>query len=314
MAANHRYARGLNATLVSMINATADKERLRFHIFDDGLEPSDRKEQEGLAHQFGYGQTIDFRTSDLAPLLSRFSAYHGSQTAFLRLFFPDLLPEFDWILWADVDTLWFRDPASLWAERDDGVSVLWSHDIRSSCLAAKKKAVWRPDRDVMRYACSGVMLMNLKRMRETGFVKKAITFFEKWGSPHFADQDILNEICYDDSRFVDNRWDCMYPVKDAEQGVVIHCNCIGPYFSDKTVRRFFPLFEIWFRHYAEVIEGKKNAVVASWWKRALYNTMAAFYPASRAIALVTDPIQPWTSDLIQRMFFFAWLRRKRLWK
>jgi len=314
MAANHRYSRGLNATLVSMINASADKNQLRFHVFDDGLTQEDRSELELLARRFHHEHTIDFRTPDLKPFLSRFSIYHGSKTPFLRLFFPEVLQEFDWILWTDVDTLWFRDPAELWAERQDNVSLLWSQDVRSSRIAAKKIARWRPNRDIEKYACSGVMLMNLKRMRETGFVKKAIAFSEKWGSPCFADQDILNEICYDDSQFVDKRWDCMYPTKGIENGVVIHFNCIGPYFTDTKVRRFFPLFEIWFRFYAEVINGENGATVASWWKRALYNVMAFFYPASRSLALVTDHIQPWVSDLIQRMFFFAWLRKRKLWK
>ena len=314
MAANHRYARGLNATLASMINAASDKDRLCFHVFDDGLEEADRAEARSLAARFGYNRPIDFRSSGLKQHLSRFAAYHGSQTAYLRLFFPELFGDLDWLLWTDVDVLWFRDPAELWSKRDSGVSLLWVQDVRSSRLAAAKMAVWRPGMDPSRYACSGVMLMNLKRMRETGFVEKAVAFHGKWGSPHFADQDILNEICYDDAKFVDSRWDCMYPVKDADKGVVVHFNCIGPYFNDAAFRRFFPLFEIWFRYYAEVVEGRKGAAVASWWKRALYNAMALCYPASRLLAPLTDRIQPWASDLVQRMFFFAWLRRKKLWK
>ena len=80
MAANHRYARGLNATLASMINAASDKGRLCFHVFDDGLEEADRAEARSLAARFGYNRPIDFRSSGLKQHLSRFAAYHGSQT------------------------------------------------------------------------------------------------------------------------------------------------------------------------------------------------------------------------------------------
>jgi len=314
VASNHNYARGLNATLVSIVKATSDKRRLRFHVFDDGLEASDRNELQMLVKRFGYTQPIDFRSPDLQQVLSNLDTYHGAQTAYIRLFFPELLPDLDWVLWTDVDVLWFRDPSLLWDMQDANVSVLWSRDVRSTCIVAKKMSKWRPDRDVMHYACSGVMLMNLRKMRATNFIKTAMDFLAKWGSPCFADQDVLNEVCYEDSKFVDDRWDCMYPTNGIENGVVIHFNCIGPYFKDTKVRRFFPLFEIWFRFYAEVINGESGAAVASWWKRALYNVIAACYPLSRLLAPITDHIQPWTSDLIQRMFFFAWLRKKKLWK
>jgi len=313
LAANHRYARGLFATFASMVDAASEKRRLRFHVFDIGLAPEDRDALAALGRRLGYGGTIDFRVPDMEPLERDFDSFHGSHIPVLRLFFPELLPELDWVLWSDVDVLWFRDPAKLWAERDGEVSLLWSRDIPSTRKWAKKTARWRPDMDESRYACSGVVLMNLERMRRLGFVEKCIGFVRKWGTPMFADQGVLNEICYDDSRFVDDAWDCLYPVDDVKSGLVVHFNCIGYLFDGGRFRGIFPLFEIWFRYYEDVVEGKGGSVVAAWWKRCLWNLAALLYPFRKPIAFATDRIHPWVSDFIQRFIFFSWLRRKKLW-
>lgn len=313
LAANHRYACGLKATFASMVNAAGTKSALRFHVFDDGLTTEDKAELVELGIRFGYREVIDFIVPDMRAIRERFSAFHGSHIPMLRLFFPDMLPDLDWVLWADVDTLWFRDPAELWGLRDNSVSLLWSRDIPSTRKWAKRIAKWRPDREESHYACSGVVLMNLERMRRLGFVGKCIGFVEKWGTPMFPDQDIMNEICYDDCKFVDESWDCLYPVENIESGLVLHFNCIGNLFDRGVFRGLFPLFEIWFKYYNEVVEGKSVAIVAAWWKRGLWNLTALFYPFRKVIAFITDRIHPWVSDFIQRFIFFSWLRRKALW-
>ena len=313
LAANHRYTAGLNATFVSMINASSDSNRLRFHVFDDGLTDDDRSRLIELGRRFGYDRHIDFRTMDMGVIKTRFKEFHGSHIPVLRLFFPDLLSELSWVLWADVDTLWFRDPILLWEERDESVSLLWARDIPSTRRVATKNARWRPDRDEFRYACSGVVLMNLTRMRASDFVSKCMDFVDSWGTPMFPDQDILNEICYDDSKFVDERWDCMYPTSNVEDGVVLHFNCIGHLFEEGVCKGFSPLFEIWFRYYRQVVEGISGAQICPLWKRACYNLIALLHPVQKVFAYCLDPIHPWISDFVQRMIFFSWVRRKRLW-
>ena len=315
LASNRRYLPGLRATVVSMIRAASEPERLRFHVFSDGLTEEDQIGLRQLAARFGYCVPLDFRVPDMKPLEAAFRAYNGSYTTFLRLYFPEFLCDLDWVLWTDVDVLWFRDPLKFWAERDETVSVVWSPDIPSTRKAARKQFVkWRPGGDMSRYACAGVMLMNLRKMRETGFVQKCAAFVARWGSPIFADQDVLNEICHDDAKLADARWDLLYPIDDIGDGVVIHFNGIGPKFNDATFSGLSPLYEIWFRYVSAVVLGQGTTQVCGGWTRAYFAALALVYPLHRFIAFFTDPIQPWCSDFIQRTLLFAWLRRKRLWK
>ena len=315
LASNRRYLPGLRATMVSLIRAASAPERLRFHVFSDGLLPEDQRMLQGLAGRFGYEAPIDFRVPDMVPIEKAFKAYNGSYTTFLRLFFPEFLSDLDWVLWTDVDVLWFRDPVRFWEEKSEDVSVVWSPDIPSTRKATQAQFLkWRPDFVRTRYCCAGVMLMNLRRMRERNFIEKCAAFVEKWGSPIFADQDILNEICYDDAKIVDERWDLLYPINDVGDGVVVHFNGIGPKFNDSCYTGLSPLYEIWFRYVAQVLDGKPTAEVSGVFARSWFALLAFIYPLHRMIAAFTDPIQPWCSDFIQRTLLFSWLRRKRLWK
>ena len=315
MASNRRYLPGLRATTVSLIKAASEPKRLMFHVFSDGLTQEDKDSLVVLARRFGYDGSFDFRVPDMSRLTGAFKEYNGSYTTFLRLFFPEFLLELKWVLWTDVDVLWFRDPAKLWDERDDAVSVVWSPDIPSSRKAARKQArKWRKDFDMREYACAGVMLMNLQRMRDSDFVKKSIEFVEKWGSPIFADQDVINEVCYRDSKMVDARWDLLYPITSIIDGVVVHFNGIGPKFNDSAYTGMMPLYEIWFRFVHQVVNGHGEGQVCPVWKRAIFTMISLLYPIHRVIAFFTDPIHPWCSDFIQRTLLFSWLRRKVLWK
>lgn len=315
LASNRRYLPGLRATMVSLIRAASAPERLRFHVFSDGLLPEDQRVLQDLAGRFGYEAPIYFRVPDMTPIEKAFKAYNGSLTPFLRLFFPELLVGVDWVLWSDVDVLWFRDPLKLWEERDTRFSVVWSQDIPSSRKAAVKQAVrWRRDMDDARYCCSGVMLMNLRKMRECGFVAKCVDFVTQWGSPLFADQDVLNELCYEDAKMVDRRWNLMYPIDAVGDGVVIHFNGIGPKFNDSAFSGFSPLYEIWFRYRNQVVDRQELTAVCPLYTRVWFGLLAFLYPIHRQIACLTDPVHPWVSDFIQRNLLFAWLRRKVLWK
>lgn len=315
LASNRRYLPGLRATVVSLIRAASEPARLRFHIFSDGLTVDDRSSLQELVARFGYRDTLDYREPDMAPIEKAFKAYNGSYTAFLRLFFPEMLTDIDWVLWTDVDVLWFRDPIKFWEERDDSVSIVWSPDIPSTKKAAQEQFKrWRPEACLSRYACSGVMLMNLARMRKSSFVSQAIAFVSRWGSPLFADQDVFNELCYDDAKLVDPRWDLLYPIDALGSDVVIHFNGIGPKFNDQRFTGWMPLYEIWFRFVAQVVNGRRGEPVCGFVKRTYFFCLSLIYPFHRLIAVLTDPIHPWVSDFIQRNLLFAMLRRKDLWR
>ena len=188
LVANDRYRPGLSCTRHGMAKACRDPERLVFHEFGD---------------------------ADMEPFLSRIPLedYNGSKLPYLRLFLPELLPDCDWVIYSDVDTLWFKDSCELWDERDESVSVCWVKDFPTGGMdferwTAKLGLEVRPSGA---YACSGVTLINLKRWREKGFTQRAIDFLRRYGCPPYADQDVMNVLFADDAKMLPADWDVMIP-------------------------------------------------------------------------------------------------------
>lgn len=312
LAANHRYIRGLKATLASIVSSASDRGHLVFHIFSDGLTDEDLSELRTLASQFGCERELDIRVADTSRISALFTPYKGAYTAFLRLFLPEFLSDLDWVVWADVDTLWFRDVCSLWKERDDAVSLVWCRDLPSIQQGASAYAKWNPGMDSSRYCCSGVMVMNLARLRQKGFVSQASDFAAKWGTPFFVDQDILNACCYGDAKIVDDRWDCLNPDPNWREGVVLHFNGIGAHFNDPTFTGWRPLYEIWFRYYAQVVKGLKESAVCPWYKRLAFSLVGLVYLPRKFFSCFSSNES--RIDAMHRTVFFCWLRRKRLWR
>ena len=313
LAADHRYLPGLLATLASMVLSASDKSRLRFHILADGLTDEDKCAVTALAAKCGAVHPIVFLQPPMDRIRKAFSSYKGSHATFLRLYLSEFLPDEDWVLYADVDTLWFRDPCALWEERDSSVSLLWSPDVPSIAEGVRKYSLkFNPRFDVDRYACCGVVLMNLRRMRETGLVTKCESFAAKWGTPFFVDQDILNTICLDDAKLLDRRWDCMMPDRAAVDGVVIHCNGLGGKF-DVPMRSWRPSYYVWYRFYADVVLESPNRPAASPFRRLLFWLLGSFYPPHRTISFLCRKLHPQRRDQIERTLFFAWLWRHAKW-
>lgn len=307
LAANHRYAPGLKATLASMVLSAKDTSRLRVHVLADGLEPADEQELADLARRLGLTRAIEFHRPDMAPVRARFQPYRGAHTAFLRLFLCEFLEE-DWVIYADVDTLWFRDVADLWKERDEAASVLWSRDVPWVARGVKEYSrPWFPDFDESRYACSGVMLMNLRRMRATRFVDQCAAFVEKWGTPPFVDQDIIAYVCRADAKLLDQRWDCMMPDPLAPQGVVLHFNGLGARF-DEPFGGWRPQHAIWYRFYYDRVKDTPDRAVCGPLKRLVFALMGAFYPNRTVLQTFFGWRGLETVDQLHRQLFFAWLR------
>lgn len=313
-ASNQAYMQGLKATAVSMLRAAKDPSRLFYHVISDELSEHDKHAFVRICHAFGYAGDVDFRTQDLQYFAMRVKPCRGAHTAYARLHFPSVFEDLDWIIWTDVDILWLRDPAKLWDMRDDSVSLIWSPDFRQS--QKERRTFFQSfyaDYDEREYCCSGVMVMNLKRLRERGFERQCDEFIQEHETPRYHDQDILNLLCRGDTKIVDRSWDCLDPCFDLNSGIVLHFQGIGALFN-KPFSHWHPAYEIWFRHYAQVIDGEANAQVASAGLRLLYwivGLVRTPYWICKILSAVS--LGKVKASNLYRPLYFCWLRRHLRW-
>lgn len=180
--------------------------------------------------------------------------------AYYRLLIPELIPEYDKVLYSDVDVIFRDDLAGLYVSTDleeyyvGGVSTPYS-DITDYV----EKVIKTP---IAQYIASGNLILNSKKLREDGVVEcfKEVARL-KW---KYQDMDTINIVCAGKIKLLPP-WFCMtgttfeilndvnqkyYPEEVAEYARkhgIIHYN--GP----KPWNQYCLNFDIWWEYYRKSI-------------------------------------------------------------
>ena len=116
-----------------------------------------------------------------------------------RLFLPDVLVDISLVIYVDTDTMFLSDPAELWRYFDafggtqNAALVVESEGTGGWYGRFAKHPVIDP-----RGLNSGVMLMDLARMREQHWVDDIAAIYEEWKEALvWGDQDIVNIYYHD---------------------------------------------------------------------------------------------------------------------
>ena len=121
---------------------------------------------------------------------------HLSKAAYFRLLISDLILEFDKCIYLDCDLIVYGDLKELYEiDLDDNyiAGVKDCHIMENTPYQIEHQCVLGlPTRE--RYINSGVLVMNLKKMRQDNLVRSFIEQLKKenW----YEDQDVLNFCCY----------------------------------------------------------------------------------------------------------------------
>lgn len=178
-----------------------------FHILHDETLSTDNKYKlEMVAHNGS--SKIEFHKIDeddfsiVKNQMSRFTI-----GAMFRCSLPELLPDLNQIIYLDAD---------LFVNRD--IKELWDVDIREYCLAGvvdegvdihnyPRILNKYPEIKKESYVNSGVLYMNLKKLREFGGLKKLVLdFLIENPEAGLPDQDALNVLFHDKVLYLDDSW------------------------------------------------------------------------------------------------------------
>lgn len=115
-----------------------------------------------------------------------------TEAASFRLLLPELLPEYDSILYIDCDVIVRQDVAKLYADTNlerNYLGVVFEAPIEDQARRFRALGC-----DPSRYFNSGFLLMNLRQMREEKVSEKLL---QACRVPYleFPDQDALNQVC-----------------------------------------------------------------------------------------------------------------------
>lgn len=185
-----RYAQHAAVTIVSVVKNT--KRNVHFYVFDCGILPENLERLKQLDVGSNVLEVIQVQKIDVFENYKYRQCY--SPAIMYRLAIPEILPHLDKALYLDSDIIAVRDIGELW-DIDLGEKLLGAYDEHElkhkACLEYYANNNLSNDSP---YINSGVLLMNLKAMREWHFFEKCLED-ARGCSDVFVDQNMINRIC-----------------------------------------------------------------------------------------------------------------------
>lgn len=210
-ACDEGYSKHVAVVMQSIIASAAMEDRHEFHILTMNLS-SDAENRLIEVATRGKATVLVHRMD--ARLLAGFPTASLPLEAYLRLLLPDLLPEYEKILYLDADIIVMDSLSKLWdfpiGEKAIGAAIDTMAILKGSALE-HIKALQLPEEHL--YFNSGVMLLNLKVLREIQLLENV----KKWTQQHSdlmgnSDQDVLNAILAGSVNYFDLRWNLQAPL------------------------------------------------------------------------------------------------------
>lgn len=206
-AVDDNYCSFLSAAIHSMLKNANKNHEYNIYVLHNGIS---NEKQEILKNQVKGEATIEFvdMNEKLKTLEDRLvTRDYYTMTTYYRLFIPNMFPHMNKALYLDSDIIITGD-----------ISELYNTDMGNNLVGAI------PDMAVQntpvfiqyveealgikaeKYFNAGILLMNLKEMREWDFENKFIDLLAKYKFRVAQDQDYLNVLTKDRVKYVDNSW------------------------------------------------------------------------------------------------------------
>lgn len=272
-------------TMVSAASAVyyaKDRSSIVVHLFDAGVTD---------AHYDDYCRNIKAISDEVelvrhklsSDMFDGFGAWKGSVVTYSRMYMAELLPNIDWAIYVDGDTLWLGDPAELWKLRDETKLVLASKDPPTPMMTKNPEFAWYRERGMdleeAKYLCMGLMLANLKAMRAEDVPLRCREFMTKFPSPRVVDQTVLNFVCQGRSAPLPDNWGVFsvwHKGIDLSRPSIVHYCQDVPWKRHKLNRLFSDVVLLWFSFCREVLglnELKKFSLFDRVWRRVVFNLL-----------------------------------------
>ena len=210
LAADENYLPFASVTLRSIINRADKKNEYRVYI----LHAGETGENANLVLSM---QTENVRVEfvDVAHKANRIKSVmrcrdYYTSAIYFRLFIPEMFPEFDKAIYIDCDTVLLEDIAKLY---DEELGENYVGAVADQAVASVEvfKEYTKNALDILaeEYFNSGVLVLNLKALRAIPFFEAFYGILSSYDFVVAPDQDCLNLICKNKTRFLDAGWNAM---------------------------------------------------------------------------------------------------------
>lgn len=249
------------ACLASILTNSAKDDKFIFYILYSDIPKEQLKKYEKLK------KIKDFSIKYIEVFEKDFEKYpinpstHLKPATYYRLSLSNLLKE-DKILYLDSDMIVLNSLMELYNTNIEGVYCAAIENFgRKNMVSERLKTL-----NINNYFNAGVLLLNLKKMREDDIFTKFISFIKKYPEKiRFADQCVLNANFSNNIKFLDAYWNFQHLpfLKDIEKKYKQNKNKVKilHFVSDKKPWLFNKDFEFIFMYYKYLFKFEKPVVL-----------------------------------------------------
>ena len=240
---DEHYAPFLSTAIASLIDHCSAQHRYDINIIYHNLSGYSRHKLERLADGHPNVQIISTAMKRTIEGISdrketRLKADHFTPTIYYRIFLPEMFPQYDRAIYLDSDVIVLADIAKLFATDlgDNPIAACLDMSTFGNPILARyfKDAIGVSTKQ---YFNSGVLLMDLKRLREEEFCEHFLYLLNFYDFDTVApDQDYLNAMLKGRVKYLDMKWNTMPTAEASEQQpCIVHYNLFfKPWHYDNT--------------------------------------------------------------------------------
>ena len=262
-----KYASAIAVSASSALRHAANPSEIRIHVVTDDKDFPD------IGYDVRYWKG------------SGREGWHGTELVWSRMDFAELFSDCDWVVSCDGDTLWMADPADLWNLRDNENVLMASPDVPSADgTPFEHFGWWHQNKLTMpleKCYCCGLMLLNLKKMREENFAWKCQDFINQFSNPPMREQTVMCYAARDCSSPLPREWGVFsFWHTSIESPKLVHYVQDLPWKRDKLNRLMSDIVLLWWKECEALglekcfqgFRGCKNRLDYAW-RRFVYIAM-----------------------------------------
>lgn len=263
MAVDNNYIPFLGVALKSLIDNSSKENNYEIKIlYTNATEENQKKikayEKANVSIEF---VNLSHKLKEIENKL--YTRNYFSNTTYFRLFIPELYPEYDKAVYIDSDTVTLADIAELYNTEMGDNLIAGIPDGAVQAIPIFQEYVEKVVgvADYNNYFNAGIIVMNLKALREYKFQDKFLYMLGKIKFEVAQDQDYMNRLCKGRVKLLGFEWNRM-PAMGEQNGELklIHYNlgCKPWYFDNVLYQEYFWKYAKETEFYDEIKEMGKD--------------------------------------------------------
>lgn len=252
--ANEAYARFIPTVLLSVKENSDPSYFYQIYIFYSELSSQMKKMIRKSESEF---MKIEFiNVAEYVKNTELYTLAHFSKEMYYRLLIPEILKQYDKVVYLDCDVIVRNDISELYAENIDEYALA---GVVNFCEKMTQNYILSIGLKPEQYINSGVLVFNNKRWHKDGLVSKSFQLIEERKDFTLPDQDVINCVCRGMIKYINHKWNYMWrpsgPLDDLKVQRIV----------DEQAKGFYII------HYISGIKPWKNKFISEadiWWSYA----------------------------------------------